>query len=316
MARVIKLTYYNRAVRAFAEDQYGYNLLYKYCREHLYLTATTVVNGQIVDDPDNCEMFFIDIPRAFGVIVELSHAEQLKASVEREGFTVVESTREPVPGTKASFHNHTLTLYEPEGSKFSWQNDGIVAICENDHNIFELQTGKGKCLHNDTLIRIPGGWRAIGDILVGDKVIGADGKEANVTGVYPNGVVNLYNVTFSDGRTVKACGEHLWKSFYINTTVDNRWGIRDTLELKRLIGLPNPRVYIPLPEPENTPVQDLPVHPYLLGVLLGDGYLGKDTIGITKSDIELINRVESVLPKCTKLAGGQDGMSWLSLIHI
>ena len=144
MARVIKLTYYNRAVRAFAEDQYGYNLLYKYCREHLYLTATTVVNGQIVDDPDNCEMFFIDIPRAFGVIVELSHAEQLKASVEREGFTVEEFTQEPVPGTKASFHNHTLTLYEPEGSKFSWQNDGIVAICENDHNIFELQTGKGK----------------------------------------------------------------------------------------------------------------------------------------------------------------------------
>ena len=47
-------------------------------------------------------------------------------------------------------------------------------------------------------------------VKVGDKVIGSDGKPHNVTGVFPQGIKELYNVTFNDGYSIKCCKEHLW----------------------------------------------------------------------------------------------------------
>ena len=39
----------------------------------------------------------------------------------------------------------------------------------------------------------------MGDIKVGDQVINPDGGYANVIGVFPQGVMDIYRVTFSDG---------------------------------------------------------------------------------------------------------------------
>lgn len=144
VARVITFKRYSRAIRASAEDQYGYNILLKYCQQHLYLTATTVVNGQIVEDIPSSEHFYIEVPLEFTIIIELTHEDQLKAAAIREGFTVNIETVANRPGVKVDFPNHTLKLMEPEGSKYAWQNNGVIAVCENDHSIFELQPGSGK----------------------------------------------------------------------------------------------------------------------------------------------------------------------------
>lgn len=166
-----------------------------------------------------------------------------------------------------------------------------------------LQTGKGKSNSNDTLVQTSNGWKRMGLIRVGDHVISRDGTTTRVNAVYPQGALQLYTVTFWDGRSVEACAEHLWESFYVNTSVQKRWQVRNTLEMKRLIEMPNPRVYIPLVLPEISEEQNLPVHPYLLGVLLGDGGLSKGTVLVHFDEIDrfIADELSKILPKGTTI---------------
>lgn len=162
-----------------------------------------------------------------------------------------------------------------------------------------LQTGGGKSLSLDTLVRIPGGWKKMGKLAVGDDVIGRDGLPAKITGYYPQAPQQLYWVTFADGRKVEACGEHLWESFYINTNEHNRWGVRNTSELKRLIEMPNPRVYVPLAKAEELPEEDYLIDPYVMGALLGDGMLARHgcNISLSSADDFILDEVSRLLPR-------------------
>lgn len=135
--------------------------------------------------------------------------------------------------------------------------------------MISLQTGRGKASSLTAKVKIPGGWKLMGDIKVGDIVTAADGSPTKVNGVYPQGVIPMYKVTFADGRFTEVSGDHLWKIFYINTVPHRRWRIADTNEIIRMISMHNPRVYIPLIEPEDCPDVELPLDPYLLGVLIG-----------------------------------------------
>ena len=195
-------------------------------------------------------------------------------------------------------HGFDLEVTDPD-SRFYYQNDVVEAALDPlwAQVIFAIQTGRGKCQAHGTKVRVPGGWKNIEDIRVGDYVIGGDGKPTRVTAVHPNGMVNMYEVTFFDGRSISVCEDHLWQSFYVNTTENRRWGVRSTLEMKRLISMPNPRVYIPLPEPEETTEKDFSIHPYVLGVLLGDGSISTGAVIYHKHDIEVKERVLSKLPQ-------------------
>lgn len=191
-----------------------------------------------------------------------------------------------------------LTVSDPD-SRFYYQNDVVEAALNplRAQVIFAIQTGRGKALRHGTRVRVPDGWKSIEKLVVGDTVIGKDGKPTNVTAVHRQGKVKLYRVTFADGRSVDTCGEHLWESFYVNTTEKRRWGVRSTLEMQRLLALPNPRVYIPLAEPESTTVKALPVAPYLLGALIGNGTLNSQgSIFFSSNDPETVEAVRSQLP--------------------
>lgn len=168
-------------------------------------------------------------------------------------------------------------------------------VSEGHTKIVTAQTGTGKATSLDCPVKVPGGWKRMGDIQVGDRVIAWDGTPTNVVAVYPQPEMQLYRVTFADGRSVKVCGQHLWKIYYINTTVNRRWQVVDTHEMKRLISMPNPRVYIPLPEPEDCPELDYVVPPYTMGVILGDGGISQGCLNITKPDEEVRSRIVSEL---------------------
>lgn len=157
----------------------------------------------------------------------------------------------------------------------------------------DLQTGKGKAQTLDSKIKVPGGWKRMGDMRVGDIVTASDGSPTRVLGVYPQGRKPIYKVTFADGRSTEVCGEHLWQSFYVNTSEQSRWKIRDTHELMRLLAMPNPRVYVPLCSAEDSPELDLPIPPYTLGVILGDGHIGETGVRITKADEDLFDNLRS-----------------------
>lgn len=71
--------------------------------------------------------------------------------------------------------------------------------------------GVGKALSVHEPVLTPQGYRPIGDLAVGDLVIGRDGLSYDVLGVFPQGERDLFEVTFSDGTTVLADGDHLWE---------------------------------------------------------------------------------------------------------
>lgn len=245
---------------------------------------------------ENC-IYYIDALFSEYILI----AKQYGAARQWGDYDIVVREVKPSEGTTVDFSKHKLNIVE-EDPKWVFQNEIVEEITDNDywHDILEIQTGQGKALSNDTPLKTPSGWVNMGDINVGDELVSRAGKITHVTGVYPQGDLQLYKITFADGRWLECCAEHLWHVFYINTSAGRRWRTVNTLEVLRLISMPNPRVYIQLAEPMDKPDIELPIKPYTLGVLLGDGGL---TIGVklTTPDAEIVENVTAELPDNLKL---------------
>lgn len=72
----------------------------------------------------------------------------------------------------------------------------------------------GKALLDSELIYTPYGPKKIGFADIGDIIYGDDGNLTTIVGVYPQGFVDMYKVTFEDGRSIVCCGQHQWKVKY------------------------------------------------------------------------------------------------------
>lgn len=74
--------------------------------------------------------------------------------------------------------------------------------------------GGGKRIAIDTPIPTPSGWSLMGELIVGDTVFDESGRPCSVTAVHPIQLAEkCYRLTFDDGSTIEADGEHLWKTF-------------------------------------------------------------------------------------------------------
>ncbi len=166
-------------------------------------------------------------------------------------------------------------------------------------------TRVGKSVSADALVHTPDGWKRIGDIKVGDKVTTPDNGIATVTGVFPQGELDLYKVVFEDGRWVEASADHLWEIHHKHWMGKYHLGVSKagkakpriltTEQLKAQIKSNRGKFGVRLIKPVSKPKKELPIHPYVLGVLLGCGSL-KDLM-ITVSSKEVISRFEKLLPK-------------------
>lgn len=173
---------------------------------------------------------------------------------------------------------------------------------EGKTKVLTLQTGAGKAQPLDAKIKIPNGWTTMGDLKIGETISSHDGSLCVVTGIYPQGKKEIYKVTFADGRSTECCGEHLWKVFYVNTSKNLRWRVVNTLEIIRYLKMPNPRIYIPLIIPHLGSYKNLPIDPYLLGVILGDGSTRNSNVTITKTNYELFDKLKLILPRDLKFS--------------
>jgi replicative DNA helicase len=81
--------------------------------------------------------------------------------------------------------------------------------------IVAARPGVGKALALDTPLPTPTGWTTMGDVAVGDRLLGADGEP---TGVVAATDVMLgrpcYEVEFSDGTVIVADADHQWPTGY------------------------------------------------------------------------------------------------------
>jgi phosphate starvation-inducible PhoH-like protein len=149
----------------------------------------------------------------------------------------------------------------------------------------------------------PEGFRPIGDLAVGDLVIGSSGRPTPVLGVYPQGTKDIYRVTAQDGSSTLCCGEHLWT---VRTASDRRrdkpWRVLQTSEMIGNLRAAHARRYeLPLlSAPACLPERGVPMDPYALGLLLGDGCrTGSTTPSFATADPELALALGSALTGVT-----------------
>lgn len=129
--------------------------------------------------------------------------------------------------------------------------------------------GSGKALPLDANIKTPSGWSTMSQMAVGTKVIAKDGSTTTVTGVFPQGKLQMYKLTFDDGRTVEACADHLWKVYHPNPKTNKLSSVVNTLKMLHHISIPNREVFIDLIDPEDSKLADLHTDPYELGCKIG-----------------------------------------------
>ncbi len=194
----------------------------------------------------------------------------------------------------------------PDGLTFlPYQKAGIAYALPRRNCLIGDEMGLGKLQPMSVKIiqDTPKGWTTMGELKVGSVIFGGDGKPCKVTAIYPQGVKPSYRITFRDGTHTHCGAEHLWVVKDRNRITRGKdWTVKSLQELMdRGITYPkkgDSKWQIPIVQPIEFSEKDLLVDPYILGVLIGDGYLGGSSIQFSNPDMDadINKRVKKLLP--------------------
>ncbi|MGW0184131.1 DnaB-like helicase C-terminal domain-containing protein, partial [Nocardia sp. NPDC003345] len=244
-------------------------------------------------------------------VVDRAQAEVYEVTERRtsEDFLPLEELLQPTMDEIDSIASRGgISLGVPTG--FSELDEITNGLHPGQMIIVAARPGVGKALAVDTPLPTPDGWTTMGEIRVGQQLLGADGKPTRV--VAATEVMTgrpCYEVEFSDGTVLVADEQHQWltetrasrrsaqqaaagingyrnqRTFAaVRTTAD----IAATLRCATADGRLNHSVANA--QPLDLPERDLLVPPYTLGAWLGDGTTA--AAQITSADPEIIARIE------------------------
>ena len=198
------------------------------------------------------------------------------------------------------------------------QKNAVWRILQNKNALIGHVVGSGKAQPLDAKILTPTGWKFMGDIKVGDTVIAGDGSRTKVEAVFPQGEKDIYRVTFQDGSSTECCDEHLWVTrTYLERNFAQRsrklgkdWNcgkpkVRSLSEIRATLRAPHLNAInhsIPMVGTVHFIKQPVPIDPYLLGVIIGDGSTRSIPVRIALHDEEIIENCRAALPADLKIA--------------
>jgi hypothetical protein len=234
------------------------------------------------------------------MIVDPQHVEKI-----RQVRAQTEMSLKPSPFLKETYSNdsgETLPV-----RLRNYQKSGVMNLLMSPRMVLGDDTGLGKAQPVHARVLTPNGWTHIGDLKIGDDVVGSNGLPTKVVGVYPQGFKRVFRVTMSDDSSTLCCDEHLW-----TVRTGSTWRFGDgwcTFTLKHImkVGLKHQRNLIglrweiPTVKPIEFQAKKLPVDPYLLGVLLGSG--SSRIVSACNSDPFLFELVNRRLPDDCKFVG-------------
>lgn len=173
-------------------------------------------------------------------------------------------------------------------------------------------TGKAQPVWCNVLT--PNGFVKLSELKVGDKVIDpTTGLEQVVEGIFPQGIRPVYKITTNDGLETFSDEEHIWnvrhrggnsyhagfRNFTLKQLIDKGIRLNCSDRMKEIGKEPFCRWELPITKPIDFAEKEYVIHPYLLGVLIGDGCLTGTTIGFsnTDNDSEISTRISSLIDK-------------------
>ena len=169
--------------------------------------------------------------------------------------------------------------------------------------------GSSKAQPLTSKVYTPNGYKLMGDIKIGDIVLDGKGNATKVSGVYPQGIRDIYKLNLSDGTFIEVADNHLNSVYRIwPKSNPKKQGREDlvltTLELKNIIEADGKDVYgrqyspIMFIEPVSIKAwksESLPINPYLLGCLIGDGSINNNALCFSSMDKEIIDTLDGIL---------------------
>lgn len=220
---------------------------------------------------------------------------------------VTEDINYDLPGMKPFVGEHYMLL-----QPYQYQLEGVQYAVEKKRCILGDQPGLGKLQSYNSFIATPCGFIKMGTLKVGDELFGRDGSIYHVDAIYEHGIKDLYRVTFNDGVSTLAGMEHLWSVRDSNRRRRNGgWIIKTTEELiaagiteklspsrRKSDRSPILKWEIPMCNPVMYPHRDFFIHPYIMGVLIGDGNIcnGRVVFSNPDFDSDIHERVSMLLP--------------------
>ena len=170
-----------------------------------------------------------------------------------------------------------------------------VCACESNLIFMCGAMSMGKAQPYDAKVLTPNGFVDMGSLKVGDTISGVDGGEQKVLAIFEQGEKEVYSISFDDGAQTECCKEHLWLTTvkrYANGSRYSDFSIRTFNEIKDLLDKGS-RVGIPFCDIVRFDSNnELPISPYTLGALLGEGcvtYPYRQVL--TCNDDEIVNRI-------------------------
>ena len=151
----------------------------------------------------------------------------------------------------------------------------------------------------DEDILTPSGFVKVRDLRVGDIIYDGDGLPTTITKIHNGTYEDLYRVTFRDGSTVDTNSKHLW-NYWLAGDGRKTAKVSETKELMRYVDKAKDALskgkrarwpQIPVTQAVEFNERNLPIDPYLFGLLLGDGHLKPEKLSLTTGDEEIVEYV-------------------------
>lgn len=169
-------------------------------------------------------------------------------------------------------------------------NSTINGMVTGNITMLAGTSGVGKAQPVNTVIPTPSGNVRMGDIKVGDYVFDRQGKPTKVLGVFPQGGIDAYEVTLGDGRKTICNDEHLWGTYTSRGFYKVR-ALREMMDMGIKKNDGTNRWRIDTNGVVEYGAKELPIDPYSLGALIGDGYLNSNVLEISSIDEEVVKKV-------------------------
>ena len=162
-----------------------------------------------------------------------------------------------------------------------------------------------KGLALDTPLPTPTGWTTMGEVEVGDRLIGADGRPCNVVGKSGLHHRRCYRITFDDTTSIVCDDEHLWEVVALRSGTTKVLDTATIAATHRHDGKRSEPAYaVRNASAVVLPDADLLVDPYVLGVWLGDGCTGRGEV--CKPDDRLWSEIRAAGHTHTERAPGEN----------
>src|SRR5690606_10778575 len=182
-----------------------------------------------------------------------------------------------------------LTIKVPEGlTPYPWQVSAAHMIARRQRVLITDEMGPQPV---DTPILTDGGWSKLGDLRPGDTVYDLEGKPRRVRSIKFFGTQQVYRVTLNDRSSTLATAKHRWLVHTHNSRFHGgapRIMTTEQLQEARIkAGFGHKTFLRQQPILEGRTSSDLPLDPYVYGVLLGDGSLGGENLSLSNPEPEI-----------------------------